>query len=126
MNDLKRNFAYTPRTQNPPQALDYNVLGLAADGFEFSMYFYVKVHFQKNFISENKVHCVLNRARTLTISLLTVSIIVYLNNYVVMLSHLNYLILILLWLSHLLPPCPALFLSYVTDLYVTSHMSIPA
>ena len=23
MNDLKRNFAYTPRTQNPPQALDY-------------------------------------------------------------------------------------------------------
>ena len=44
-----------------------NVLGLAADGFEISMYFYVKVHFQKNFISENKVHCVLNRARTLTI-----------------------------------------------------------
>ena len=25
MNDLKRNFAYTPRTQNPPQALDYSV-----------------------------------------------------------------------------------------------------
>ena len=23
MNDLKRNFAYTPRTQNPPQALEY-------------------------------------------------------------------------------------------------------
>ena len=23
MKDLKRNFAYTPRTQNPPQALDY-------------------------------------------------------------------------------------------------------
>ena len=44
-----------------------NVLGLAADGFEISMYFYVKVHFQKNFIFENKVHCVLNRARTLTI-----------------------------------------------------------
>ena len=44
-----------------------NVVGLAADGFEISMYFYVKVHFQKNFISENKVHCVLNRARTLTI-----------------------------------------------------------
>ena len=44
-----------------------NVLGLAADGFEISMYFYVKAHFQKNFISENKVHCVLNRARTLTI-----------------------------------------------------------
>ena len=44
-----------------------NVLGLAADGFEISMYFYIKVHFQKNFISENKVHCVLNRARTLTI-----------------------------------------------------------
>ena len=32
------------------------------------MYVYVKVHFQKNFISENKVHCVLNRARTLTIA----------------------------------------------------------
>ena len=32
------------------------------------MYFYVKEHFQKNFISENKVHCVLNRARTLTTS----------------------------------------------------------
>ena len=46
-----------------------NVLGLAAGGFEISMYFYVKVHFQKNFISENKVHCVLNRARTLTISI---------------------------------------------------------
>ena len=43
-------------------------MGLAADGFEISMYFYVKVHFQKNFISENKVHCVLNRARTLTIT----------------------------------------------------------
>ena len=42
-------------------------MGLAADGFEISMYFYVKVHFQKNFISENKVHCGLNRARTLTI-----------------------------------------------------------
>ena len=40
------------------------MLGLAADGFENSIYFYVKVHFQKNFISENKV--VLNRARTLT------------------------------------------------------------
>ena len=44
-----------------------NVVGLAANGFEISMYFYVKVHFQKNFISKNKVHCVLNRARTLTI-----------------------------------------------------------
>ena len=43
-----------------------SVFGLAADGFEISMYFYVKVHFQKNFISENKVHCVFNRARTLT------------------------------------------------------------
>ena len=41
-------------------------MGLAADGFEISMYFYVKVHFQKNFISENKVQCVLNSARTLT------------------------------------------------------------
>ena len=41
-------------------------MGLAADGFEISMYFYVKVYFQKYFISENKVHCVLNRARTLT------------------------------------------------------------
>ena len=45
-----------------------NVLGLAADGFEISMYFYVKVHFQKNFISENNVHCVLNRAHTLTMA----------------------------------------------------------
>ena len=26
MKDLKRNFADTPRTQNPPQALDYSVL----------------------------------------------------------------------------------------------------
>ena len=26
MKDLKRNFAYTPRTQNPPQALDYNAI----------------------------------------------------------------------------------------------------
>ena len=41
--------------------------GSGCSGFEISMYFYVKVHFQKNFISENKVHCVLNRARTLTI-----------------------------------------------------------
>ena len=41
-----------------------NFLGLAADGFEI-MYFYVKVHFQKNFISENKVHCVFNRTRTI-------------------------------------------------------------
>ena len=45
-----------------------NVLGLADDGFEIGMYFYVKVHFQKNFISENKVHCVFNRAHTRTIT----------------------------------------------------------
>ena len=44
-------------------------MGLAADGFDISMYLYVKVHFQKIFISENKVHCVLNRARTLTITI---------------------------------------------------------
>ena len=42
------------------------MLGLAADGFEISMYVYVKVHFQKKIISENKVHCVLHMARTLT------------------------------------------------------------
>ena len=44
------------------------LFGLTADGFEISMNFYVKVHFQKNFISENKVHCVFNRARTQTIT----------------------------------------------------------
>ena len=42
------------------------LFGFDADGFEISMYFYVKVHFQKTFISENKVHCVFNRARTQT------------------------------------------------------------
>ena len=44
----------------------FNADSKFGSGCRRSMFPLIKLHFQKNFISENKVHCVLNRARTRT------------------------------------------------------------